>query len=179
MLATNLPPIPVSSKDGDALRNVELRAVAHIFSRVECEILQPLTTLSWTDMRWKNRQLPENEWVRFVQAHQDLRDVHAGKRQFSVYYLKDRALLPWWELVAEPSRYSRGLRRMLLRSSEERGQRVEEMALALPEALKEAARKNRLDVDTRKAIGDKYMVLDKFINHDCAKTYRMRRLVTW
>ncbi|KAF4950784.1 hypothetical protein FGADI_7980 [Fusarium gaditjirri] len=184
-LESDIQPVPVSSRYTPPLKNIELLEVAHIFSRLECRILQCSSQVLQNETLDEDQREPDEQQrlIRIEKATRDLLDVLGGRHQFSEGYLKDRELLREWEFAA-------AVHRELLRhdpTNDEKNIQIatasakvlEKLAAPLPAALKLAAEKGSLDVLTRNAIGDKYSFLDAIINLLHEQLSTDRQLPTW
>ncbi|EXK27239.1 hypothetical protein FOMG_16305 [Fusarium oxysporum f. sp. melonis 26406] len=185
-LESDIQPVPVNSRYTPPLKNIELLEVAHIFSRLECRILQGSAQVLQNHTLSEDQREPDEQQrlIRLEKADRDLLDVHGGKYQFSVGYLKDRELLREWGFAAAVHRElfrqdptSNDQENYQIATASAKG--LEKLASPLPAALKLAAEKGSLDVLTRNAIGDKYLFLDAIINLLHEKLSTNRQLPTW
>jgi hypothetical protein len=180
---TGILPFPVNSKYAKPLETPELLEVAHVSSRLECQILAFVRVLveaeaAKTAYTEKTLQLCS----RFEKTRQALDDAHTGLYQFSVDYLKDMELLPAWTVAANAHGDLFG---SVLDNSNQQGRDVidftakmfKRLAAPLLEALKSAAGAGCLDLVTRSAIGEKYQNLD--VNILRAQTGDAGDLPTW
>ncbi|VTT77162.1 unnamed protein product, partial [Fusarium fujikuroi] len=183
---SDIQPVPVSSRYTPPLKNIELLEVAHIFSRLECKILECSAQVLQNQTRDEDQREPDEQQhlIRIEKARSDLLDVHGGKYHFSEGYLKDRELLREWDLAAS---VHRELLRQDPASKNEKNIQIatdyakilQKFASPLPAALKLAAEKGSLDVLTRNAIGDKYLFLDAIFNFLHEQLSTNRQFPTW
>ncbi|KAM5510027.1 hypothetical protein FOXYSP1_12993 [Fusarium oxysporum f. sp. phaseoli] len=87
-LESDIQPVPVNSRYTPPLKNIELLEVAHIFSRLECRILQGSAQVLQNHTLNEDQREPDEQQrlIRLEKAGRDLLDVHGGKYQFSVGY---------------------------------------------------------------------------------------------
>ena len=179
-----ITPVPVNSKYADPLESPELQELAHIFSRLECQILAFVRDV----MELENRRgaPPENMQAcsRLEKTRQALHEVHVGTYQFSAGYLKDVELLPAWIAAGNVHRdlFKSAFDRCNQQEREKIGSSAklfERLAEPLLGALKFAAGAGSLDVVTRHSMGEKYTHLDEIVNVLHAQTGEPRGLPTW
>jgi hypothetical protein len=179
-----ITPVPVNSKYAEPLENPELQELAHIFSRLECQILAFIRDL----MEVENARgaPPENMQAcsRLEKIRQALHEVHVGTYQFSVGYLKDVELLPAWVVAAKVHRelFKSAFDRCNQQGREKIGSTAKSfkrLAEPLLGALKPAAGSGSLDVVTKAAIREKYQNLDEIVDVLHAQTGEPRDLPTW
>jgi hypothetical protein len=166
------------------LETPELQELAHIFSRLECQILAFIRDLM--ELEAERGAPPENMQAcsRLEKTRQALHEVHVGTYQFSVGYLKDVELLPAWVVAAKVHRenFKSAFDRCDQQEREKLGSTARSfrrLAEPLLGALKSAAGSGSLDVVTRAALREKYQHLDEIVDVLHAQTGEPRDLPTW
>jgi hypothetical protein len=97
--------VPVNSKYADPLETPEPIEVAHVFSRLESQILAFVRDLVEVEAeRGASSEQNLQLCSRLEKTRQALHDVHTGTHQLSVGYLKDLELLPAWVVAAKAHR---------------------------------------------------------------------------
>lgn len=155
--------------------------VAHISSRLECEILDFVREVMRVEDKIKPSEENKQTSARFEKTRQALVEVHSGSCQFSAGYLKDTELLAAWAICAKVHR-DHLKHRVDDRVREKLGSTarlLEIIAAPLQGALKFAVFTGCLDVVTKSAIGAKYTRLDEIVNVVHEQTKETRDLPTW
>jgi len=179
-----ITPVPVNSKYANPLETPELQELAHIFSRLECQILGFIRDLMEVEAE---RGAPSEKMQmcsRLEKTRQALHEVHVGTYRFSVGHLKEVELLPAWVVAAKVHRelFKSAFNRCDQQGREKIGSTAKSfkrLAEPLLGPLKLAAGSGSLDVVTKAAIREKYQHLDEIVDVLHAQTGEPRHLPTW
>jgi len=176
---------PINNKYGNALKTQQLLEVAHVFSRLEFQILVFASGVVLKKVQIGAASDEERELLSDIQAaRRDLVEIHSGASEFSATYLKDHKFSRFWEVAAALYRESftsdaNAENKELLKVMTSNATTLEDLAAPLPDVLRAAASAGVLDVVTRNAIGDKYAYLDDIVDALHTRTTEPRDLPSW